>query len=193
MIIWINGAFGSGKTQTSSELFRRIPNSFIYDPENTGYFIRKNIPKPIHKGDFQDFVMWRQFNYSMLKTIHDEFSGTIIVPMTIVSPEYFSEIVDRLREDGITVNHFTLCASKNTLLKRLRSRGEGKNSWAARQIDRCIAGLSHEVFQDHLDTDEMSIEDIVEQIAALTNSTLLPDRRSRLRKMIDRFITKLKG
>ncbi len=193
MIIWINGAFGSGKTQTSHELFRRIPNSFIYDPENAGYFIRKNIPKSMHNGDFQDFHMWREFNYSMLKTIHDDFSGTIIVPMTIVNPEYFSEIIGKLREDGITVNHITLCASKDTLLKRLRSRGEGKYSWPAQQIERCITGLAHDVFEYHLETDEMSIEDIVEHIAVLTNSTLLSDRRSILRKMIDRFITKIKG
>ncbi|HBD65376.1 MAG TPA: tunicamycin resistance protein, partial [Clostridiales bacterium] len=44
MIIWINGAFGSGKTQTANELHRRIKNSYVYDPENIGFFIRDNIP-----------------------------------------------------------------------------------------------------------------------------------------------------
>ena len=38
MIIWINGAFGSGKTQVAHELKRRLENSFIYDPEQIGYF-----------------------------------------------------------------------------------------------------------------------------------------------------------
>lgn len=192
MIIWVNGTFGSGKTQTANELSRRIPNSFIYDPENVGYFIRKNIPKQMSKNDFQDFNVWREFNYTMLKTIYDDFSGTIIVPMTIVNPQYFSEIVGRLRDDGVEVHHFTLCASKETILKRLKSRGEGNNSWAAKQIDRCLAGLSHEVFQTHIDTDHLSIDNIVEQIAAATNIQLLPDSRSRMRKRIDRLITKLK-
>ena len=41
MIIWINGAFGSGKTQTAFELHRRIPNLYVYDPENIGSFIKK--------------------------------------------------------------------------------------------------------------------------------------------------------
>ena len=49
LILWINGAFGSGKTTISYELNRRIPNSFVYDPENIGFFIRKNIPKQILK------------------------------------------------------------------------------------------------------------------------------------------------
>lgn len=35
-----NEVFGSGKTQTSYELNRRIPNSFVYDPENLGFFIK---------------------------------------------------------------------------------------------------------------------------------------------------------
>ncbi|MEI3604813.1 hypothetical protein SPD48_03840 [Pseudogracilibacillus sp. SE30717A] len=47
MIIWVNGAFGSGKTQTAYELHRRISNSFVYDPEIIGFFIGKNIPKEL--------------------------------------------------------------------------------------------------------------------------------------------------
>ena len=39
MIIWVNGAFGVGKTQTSNELHRRIQNSFFFDAETAGYFI----------------------------------------------------------------------------------------------------------------------------------------------------------
>lgn len=36
MIIWINGAFGSGKTQTAYELCRRMRGAYVYDPENAG-------------------------------------------------------------------------------------------------------------------------------------------------------------
>lgn len=54
MIIWLNGAFGSGKTTCAFELNRRLPNSFVYDPENIGYFIRNNTPKEIQRFDFQD-------------------------------------------------------------------------------------------------------------------------------------------
>lgn len=47
MILWINGAFGSGKTQTAYELNKRIPNSFVFDPEETGFFLRSNLPESI--------------------------------------------------------------------------------------------------------------------------------------------------
>lgn len=53
MIIWINGAFGAGKTQTAYELHKRAEHSFVYDPENVGYFIRKNTPRSTHTSDFQ--------------------------------------------------------------------------------------------------------------------------------------------
>lgn len=52
MIIWINGAFGAGKTETALELNSRLKNSFIYDPENLGEFINKNIPNNMKKDDF---------------------------------------------------------------------------------------------------------------------------------------------
>ena len=127
MIIWINGAFGAGKTQTVYELKNRIPNSIIYDPEKIGFFINKNIPKEMSKGDFQNHSIWRELNYTTLKYIENNYDGIILVPMTIVNPQYFEEIVGRLRADGVIVNHFVLWASKETLKKRLRSRGERKN------------------------------------------------------------------
>ncbi|MFC5464138.1 AAA family ATPase [Lederbergia graminis] len=191
MIIWVNGAFGAGKTQTSYELHRRIPNSFVYDPENVGFFIRKYFPKEIHKNDFQDFSAWREGNYTFLKYIANEYDGIIIVPMTIVNPQYFEEIVGRLRVDGTIVNHFVLWASKETLKKRLRSRGERKNSWGEQQIDRCLQGLSDDVFEKKIHTDDMTIEQVAETIAEMSGITLLPDNRSNLRKKIDRIKTQL--
>lgn len=192
MIVWINGAFGSGKTQTSYELHRRIPHSYVYDPENAGFYIRRNIPKELANGDFQDFPMWREFTYSMLKYINSGYEGTIIVPMTMVNPRYFHEIVGKLRNDGVTVHHFSLCASKDTLQKRLRRRGEGKGSWAAQQIDRCIHGLSNDVFQDHLDTERMSIETVAATIASKLNISLKPDDRGVVKKTFDRMKTQIK-
>ncbi len=36
MIVWINGAFGAGKTTTARELIELIPNSTLFDPEVIG-------------------------------------------------------------------------------------------------------------------------------------------------------------
>ena len=55
MIIWINGAFGAGKTQTAYELHRRLPGSWVYDPEETGFLLRKTLPSALRLDDFQDY------------------------------------------------------------------------------------------------------------------------------------------
>lgn len=67
MIIWLNGALSAGKTTCAFELKRRTSNSFVYDPENIGFFIKKNIPKEIRMSDFQDYEQWKTFNYLTLK------------------------------------------------------------------------------------------------------------------------------
>ncbi|OBZ17044.1 tunicamycin resistance protein [Bacillus sp. FJAT-26390] len=192
VILWINGAFGAGKTQTAHELHRRTENSYLYDPENAGYFIRKNVPAAVQKGDFQDYPMWREMNYAMLKYLDESYDGMIIAPMTIVNPQYFDEIVGRLREDGVVVHHYALCASEETLMKRLRGRGERKNSWAEQQIKRCAAGLSDEIFRYHLDTDQTTVVQNVEQIASMSNISLLPDQRGKFKKAYDRVLTQVK-
>ena len=100
MIIWINGAFGSGKTTTAYELNRRLPGSFVYDPENVGFFIRRNAPSEFSKGDFQDFPLWREMNYQTISLIASRYAGALLIPMTLVNPEYYSEIIGRLEADG---------------------------------------------------------------------------------------------
>ncbi|PYI51027.1 AAA family ATPase [Paenibacillus flagellatus] len=191
-ILWINGAFGAGKTQTAYELHRRIPESFVFDPENAGYYIRKNLPKGAAKDDFQDYAMWREFNYAMLNHLRREYNGVVIAPMTVVNPRYFEEIVGRLRDDGAIVHHFALCVSKEELYRRLRGRGEKADSWPVRQIDRCVEGLAAEVFKHHLQTDHMPIETVAETIASMSGITLVPDRKGKLGKKLDRLKTQLK-
>ena len=192
LILWINGAFGSGKTTTAYELNRRIPNSYVYDPENVGYFIRKNAPKQILKDDFQDHAMWREINFSILHTISNEFPGIVIVPMTIINPQYFNEIISKLRSDGVEVNHFTLLANRETLLKRLKSRGDYKNSWPAKQIDRCSSSLSQDMFKIHIHTDNLTLDEIIDRIARECKVELQPDNRGIIKRKIDRLITQIK-
>ena len=192
MIIWVNGAFGAGKTQTAHELKRRIPNSIIYDPEQVGYFINKNIPKELTKGDFQHHEIWREFNFKTLKYIHSHFNGTIIVPMTIVNPQYYEEIIVHLKDEGIDVHHFVLATSKEILQRRLKSRFEKKNSWPEQQIERCLAGLAHPVFEGHIDTNDLTTEQVAETIASKLHIQLLPDERSELQKRWERFVMRVK-
>lgn len=51
MIVWVNGAFGSGKTTLTSELHRRWPEALVFDPEQIGYLLREIVKVPT--GNFQ--------------------------------------------------------------------------------------------------------------------------------------------
>ena len=53
MLVWINGPFGGGKTQTAYELQRRLPGSVICDPEEVGFGLHRMTPRHL-RGDFQD-------------------------------------------------------------------------------------------------------------------------------------------
>ena len=55
MIIWINGAFGAGKTTLAEELHRRLPDAVMFDPEDVGGMLWKWM-RP--NGDFQDLPSW---------------------------------------------------------------------------------------------------------------------------------------
>ncbi|MFD2043262.1 AAA family ATPase [Ornithinibacillus salinisoli] len=192
MIIWINGTFGSGKTTAAYELQRRLRDSFVYDPERFGFVFMENVPKEIAESDFQDYPLWREANYQLLKQLADQYHGTIIVPMTLTNEAYFQEIVGRLRDSSIEVKHFTLMASQRTILKRLRKRLEGEKSWAYQQMKARLSQLRSTTFHTHIETDAKSIDEVVETIARLSGARLLPDNRSRLRKVVDRIKISLK-
>lgn len=191
MIIWINGAFGSGKTQVAYELHRCIENSYVYDPENIGFFIRDNVPITLKNEDFQDYLLWRTFNFDMLSYIAENYDGVIIVPMTVTNKQYYDEIIEKLSK-VIVVKHFILYAEKETILKRLGKRFETKNSWAAQQINRCIEAFSTSITQIKIRTDKMTIYDVVQEIAKQCNITLLDDNRSKFKKILDRIIVQCK-
>lgn len=178
MIIWINGAFGAGKTQTAISLRHRLPNAFIYDPEKAGFYIRSNIPGSMQKPDFQQHKFWRTIVYEHLAYMAANTDDVIIVPMTITEPSYYEEIISRLRKEGHHVHHLVLAASEETLRGRLAKRGNKQNSWAAQQIQRCVQGLSNPIFDNKLATDNMSITEVVEAIGRQTGLQLQKDPRS---------------
>ena len=178
MIVWINGAFGSGKTTAAKQLQQRLPNAFLYDPEQVGFFIRDNLPKDMRLADFQHHPEWRAFNVAMLAKIARSYDGIIIVPMTHVDQLYYDEIIGALQRDGIRVDHYILHADKRTLVRRLNKRFEWFNSWGKAQIDRCLHAFHYDITHDKIETDHLTVEQVVEEIAERSGLTLLASQRS---------------
>lgn len=192
MIVWLNGAFGAGKTTAAFELHRRLPGSFVYDPEEVGFFLRKNLPEACHTADFQDMPLWRRFNYQLLKELHARYDGPVIVPMTLVDPAYFEDIVGRLKDEGVPVVHIILYASRETILKRLRKRSLGRlggESFAVEAIGRCMEFFERPGVGIKIVTDGVSVDRVVEQIAAVCALRLPPEKRGWLARHVDRLRT----
>ncbi|MBP2476889.1 hypothetical protein JOF53_005761 [Crossiella equi] len=176
MLLWLNGTFGAGKTQVAHEIQRRLPGSHIADPELLGYGLHRMLPRRVRlQEDFQDLPLWRSGTREMLGTVARRVRGTVLVPMTLVNPQYFEEVVGGLRADGHEVGHYTLVVpSRDVLLRRLRSRGETRNSWAAAQYERCAAALADPLFGEHLDTEGLTVAQVAELVAGKAGLELAP-------------------
>lgn len=203
MLLWINGPFGGGKTQTAHEIQRRLPGSVICDPEHAGFGLRRMLPPELRGAhgrtplidDFQDLASWRQGVVEVLDLTLSGHDGVVIVPMTVTDKEYFAETVGRLGELGHDVRHFALLAQRETVLERLRERGfghlvryvAGKNaplrreSWAVGQLDHCLERLREPEFAEHLWTDHSTVPKTADRIAVLAGLTLRPNSEGALR------------
>jgi hypothetical protein len=205
MLLWINGPFGGGKTQTAHEIQRRLPGSVICDPEHAGFGLRRMLP-PELRGDFQDLVSWRQGVVEVLDLALRERDGVVIAPMTVTNPVHFAETVGLLRELGHDVRHFTLLAERETVLRRLRERGFGhfvghvagkdtplrRESWAVGQLDHCLERLREPEFAEHLWTDGTTVARTADRIAVLAGLTLEPNRDGALRGRLRRARTSVR-
>lgn len=58
MIVWVNGAFGVGKSHTAAELVRRVPGAVLSDSEPVRFSLQPMQPKPL-RTDFQEISGWR--------------------------------------------------------------------------------------------------------------------------------------
>ncbi|MFJ4470224.1 AAA family ATPase [Streptomyces sp. NPDC089424] len=194
MLLWINGPFGGGKTQTAHEIRRRLPGSVLCDPEHVGFGLHRMLP-PALRGDFQDLLSWRQGVVEVLDLVLTRHEGVVIAPMTVTDSGHFGETVGRLRELGHDVRHFTLLAERGTVLRRLRERklghqlqhvaqrnpGPREESWAERQLDHCLERLSEPEFAEHLWTDRTTVPRTADRIAVLAGLTLRPNDEGPLR------------
>jgi hypothetical protein len=193
MLLWINGAFGAGKTQTTFELQRRMPSAHVADPELIGFAIHRMLPRHA-RNDFQDRPQWRSAVAATLAEAVASSAGPVLAPMTLVEPRYFDEIMAGLSQADVDVRHFALIASPETLRRRLSARtGYGlarvagrSESWAMQQIERCVTALADERFADHIHTDNRTVDDIVEDISARAGLTLTRPRLSPARYQLRR-------
>ncbi|MFB7600923.1 AAA family ATPase [Streptomyces sp. NPDC056160] len=146
MLVWVNGAFGSGKTTLVEELRSRRPDALVFDPELVGFVLRKTVEVPT--GDFQDLRLWRRQVAAMAVDLVEEYRRPVLVPMTLVDPAYLGEIFGVLADAGVDVLHFFLEVPRDVLVERIDGRSftpddpardEQIRAWCKSRIPACLA------------------------------------------------------
>lgn len=180
MVIWLNGAFGVGKTSVARLLVERLEGATLVNPEKLGFLLQR-LPGRA-RGDFQDMAAWRRGTVHAVR-LASKLRRHVVVPMTLVNRTYFDEIVGALRsrED---VRHFALVASADTIRARLRTRAS--SGWAIEQMDRCTSALALPAFASHVVTDGRSAEQVAGEILLQlgedgSSGTQREENRERLR------------
>ncbi|GGL86347.1 ATP/GTP-binding protein [Streptomyces fumigatiscleroticus] len=187
MIVWINGAFGAGKTTTARELIELIPNSTLFDPEVIGAALTHLLPpkRLAEVGDFQDLPSWRRLVIDTAAAMLAELGGTLVVPMTLLRQEYRDEIFGGLAARRIAVRHILLAPAETILRERIASRevpsdlpdGETRiRQWSYDHIEPYRAALASWLTADAhpIDTSGLTPYDTAVRIAEAVGSGAVP-------------------
>ncbi len=141
MIIWLNGAFGAGKSTVTSALLALRPDFKEFDPEYVGYVLRRFVPNP--SGDFQDLALWRRLTVQFVHGLDRLHPATWVVPMTLLRADYRSEILDGLRGRGVDLRHVVLWVPEPTLRARIDDDPELQDAreWRHSHVDSALTAL----------------------------------------------------
>lgn len=146
VIVWINGAFGAGKSTLAQALHDRLPDALAFDPEYLGELVRRWVPGPV--ADFQDVPLWRRLTAEFAIGLYRDYGALMIVPMTIVDPGYRDEVFGLVERAGIDILHVFLDVPADELRRRiddqvLRPEDPHQDAEARRfrlaSVDRCVA------------------------------------------------------
>ena len=191
-LVWINGPCGVGKTATAFELSRRLPGSVVCDPEHVGYGMQRMLP-PSLRSFWQDIPAWRQAVPELLRMALAGHDGTVIVPVTLVDPGHFQEIIGGLRDDGVQVHHFALLARPATVVRRLRARSLGREPrtqpWEVEVLDEWLERLRRPEFARHVHTDDMTVAQVADTISQAAGLAIRPSADGPVRAWLHRYAT----
>ncbi|MEY9942919.1 NUDIX domain-containing protein [Streptacidiphilus sp. MAP5-3] len=147
MIVWLNGAFGAGKSTTVRELHRLLPGSHIVDPEGIGALLRDLLPADARRGhtDFQDLVAWRRLVPDTLTALRAQLGEDVplLVPMALHRQDYRDEIFGALASCRMEVHHIVLHAEETVLRSRIEADKDDTRArrWRISHLDAYAAAL----------------------------------------------------
>lgn len=120
MIIWINGPFGVGKSTLATMLAPMIDSGMIMDPEVLGAYLHRFVPLS-PTGDYQDLELWRSLTVHGITELRRIYDATVVVPMSLLNPNYIDSMLGALSTQGETLLHVFLDTSDTALIRRIEA------------------------------------------------------------------------
>lgn len=162
MIIWISGAYGVGKSTLAEAMAADMGNALIFDAEAVGNAVRDNYPDCPYGFIFEDYPLWAELCYLLLKDIHSKFNKDILVPMTLLRRESY-QIIQKLREARIETQLIVLEADHRTIHDRILARGEEEGCWCMENIELAREG-SASLPGIHISAVGVSVEELMHRV-----------------------------
>ncbi len=143
MIIWLNGAFGGGKTAAAVELASILPGVRQFDPEWVGYMLRANLADQEFT-DFQQLRPWRTLVPAVMREVIDLTGQHLIAVQTVLVEEYWQELRTGLDAHSLDVFHVLLHADPTVLAERITAdqADPGARQWRLDHIGVFEAAMS---------------------------------------------------
>jgi 8-oxo-dGTP pyrophosphatase MutT (NUDIX family) len=152
VIIWVNGAFGAGKTSAAREMLDLVPESTLYDPGVLGGCLRQLLPEKRLQEvtDYQELPIWRRLVIETAAALLADVGGVLMVPMTLLRQEHRDEVFGGLASRGIDVRHLLLDPGETILRSRIAAWtqysdrspvGDAARRWALERIPDYLDAL----------------------------------------------------
>ncbi|WP_051028829.1 MULTISPECIES: AAA family ATPase [Nocardia] len=118
MIIWLNGPYGVGKTESADALVEADPTWHRFDPEKVGFLVLSQL-QDFGYDDFQHLSAWRKLTPLAVDVIARETRQDLVVPQTVLTERYWLEIAAGIRTLGHQLHHVLIEASPDTVRRRI--------------------------------------------------------------------------
>lgn len=93
----------------------------------------------------------------------ERLDGFVVVPMTIARDDYFDEVIGAVSR-RVRLDHFTLMASRETILGRESARPDDTGDWAQKTVDSVLPVLQGVRFAEHINAETQTAEQVADEI-----------------------------
>ncbi|MDP9166113.1 MAG: hypothetical protein M3O32_08640 [Actinomycetota bacterium] len=130
-VLWMNGAFGGGKTCACRALRALDPRWRLADPEILGAFLRDAEAR--NGQDFQEHPGWTRLVVAGLLALDPTPDRPVAVPMSIHNEQVWDAIEAGLAEGGLRTTHLFVDGPVAAIAERIESAfaGSGEEAGSA--------------------------------------------------------------